>query len=196
MNRVELQAKLGQEDLLVVYDRGSPKYYVDESKVFVNGEWENMVDVFGIYKWDSDNYVCFMTDSERGMPYYNDVYDTESEACQKLYEMAVRLKSIHIEELASVALPAIPENEEPVVNKDTAKTYAVKYLEKLMQETEDLIDKGKFISPVAATEKARDIPLKRASLRAKKSAKEAAESAKRRKAYRAASKAARKTAVK
>lgn len=130
MNRVELQAKLSQEALLVVYDRGSLKYYVDETKVFVNREWKNMVDVFGIYKLDSDNYVCFMTDSERGMPYYADVYDTESEACQELYEMAVRLKAIHTKELEGVVLPAAAENEATVADNPSAE----KTLNKLIEE--------------------------------------------------------------
>ena len=121
MNRVELQAKLSNEALLVVYDRGAPKYYVDETKVFENGEWKNMVDVFGIYQWDSNNYVCFMTDSERGMPYYNDVYDTEGEACQELYEMAVRLKAIHMKELERVVFPGIAEKEATAADNTSAE---------------------------------------------------------------------------
>lgn len=128
MNRVELQAKLFNEALLVVYDRGAPKYYVDETKVFENGEWKNMVDVFGIYQWDPNNYVCFMTDSERGMPYYNDVYDTESEACQELYEMAVRLKAIHMKELERVVFPGIAEKEATTADNTPVKNPLKKFI--------------------------------------------------------------------
>lgn len=80
---------------MIIYDRGEKKYYVDESKVFANKNWDNMINVFGIYEWDTENFVFFITDSERGISYYTDVCPTESEACQKLYEMAVRLKYIH-----------------------------------------------------------------------------------------------------
>ena len=95
MNKIDLEKKLIEENLLCVYDRGEKKFYVDESKVFINKKWENMINVFGVYKWDEDNFVCFMTDGERGIPYYTNVFSTESEACRELYEMAVRLKYIH-----------------------------------------------------------------------------------------------------
>ena len=95
MNKRDLERRLTEENLMFVFDGNVLKHYVDGTKVYINGEWDNMTNVYGIYAGDEGEFVIFMTDDERGLPYYIDVFDSESEACLALYEMAVRLKYIH-----------------------------------------------------------------------------------------------------
>ena len=95
MNKFELESRLAEENLLKVYDRdGILKQYVDESKIVFDGKWGNMINVFGFFK-GKENYVVFITDNERGIPYYTSRFSCEEEACDALYEKIARLKRIH-----------------------------------------------------------------------------------------------------
>ena len=42
------------------------------------------MDAFGICKGEDGRYCFFITESERGIPLYTDVFTTESEACDAL----------------------------------------------------------------------------------------------------------------
>ena len=52
--------------------------------------WENMTDVFGIYQGPDGRYCFFITDSERGIPEYSAVFETEEGACEALVKKIKR----------------------------------------------------------------------------------------------------------
>lgn len=96
MNKLELKQKLQAEDLITVYDRGAKKQYIDGENLIENGTFKNTINVFGLYKSTlTGEYKFFITDSERGIPYYSDFFATETEACEGLYKKISRLKRIH-----------------------------------------------------------------------------------------------------
>jgi len=86
MNISELEKKLKEDNMLKVHVDGVIKRYVSGDYVYKNGKWENKIDVFGIYKSESNEYGFFVTDSERGLAVYGRDYDTEEEACAALIE--------------------------------------------------------------------------------------------------------------
>ena len=94
MNKLELEKKLQEEKMTAIYDDGIKKNYIDGEKLIVEGIRKNMTNVFGVYK-GKNNYVAFITDNERGLPYYIDKYETEDEACSSLYDYIVLLNRIH-----------------------------------------------------------------------------------------------------
>ena len=94
MNKLELKNRLLEENLTTVYDDGIQKSYIDGELLIVDGVRQNALNVFGIYKGKT-SYVVFITDNERGLPHYIDRFDTESEACNALYDHIVLLKRIH-----------------------------------------------------------------------------------------------------
>jgi hypothetical protein len=95
MNKIELESKLQAEGLMFVYDRGSKKQYINGNNIFKNGVFHNCPNVFGIYEWDANNFVCFITDDERGIPYYTDIHKTIEDACMALYDWVKNLHYIH-----------------------------------------------------------------------------------------------------
>lgn len=94
MKLIELNDYLQKEGLLDVPVGDSLKKYVPGSYVFINNMWSNMIDVFGIYQGIDRRYCFFITDSERGIPEYSNVFETEEEACEALVKKMVRLKRI------------------------------------------------------------------------------------------------------
>lgn len=94
MNKFELEQRLLNENLLTVYDDGIEKHYIDGERLIENGVRQNAVNVFGLYK-GQQHYVIFITDEERGLPYYMDRFATENEACESLYDYVALLKRIH-----------------------------------------------------------------------------------------------------
>ena len=81
---IELDAYLQREGLLDAHVGYAIKKYVPATHVFINNMWENMIDVFGIYQGSDGRYCFFITDSERGIPEYSVVFETEEEACEAL----------------------------------------------------------------------------------------------------------------
>lgn len=96
MTIVELEKKLHFEDLNTAHVGESVKQFVKGEKVFVNNAWENMVDVFGVYSDQDGRYCFFITDSERGIPEYSAVFNTEEEACEALYTKIARAERIYL----------------------------------------------------------------------------------------------------
>ena len=92
----ELEKYLNSEGLISVHVGNSVKQFVDGEKVFKNNAWENMVDVFGIYKGQDGRYCFFITDSERGIPEYSAVFAKEEEACEALSTKIVRAERIYL----------------------------------------------------------------------------------------------------
>jgi hypothetical protein len=96
MNKLELEKRLSDEGLFTVYDRGAKKQYIDGEKLIETGTFKNTINVFGFYKSViTSEYKFFITDAERGIPYYSDFFATEQEACEGLYKKIARLKRIH-----------------------------------------------------------------------------------------------------
>lgn len=102
MNINELENKLYSENLIVIYDGDVEKKYVKGNYLRENGKWINTTNVFGIYNSDDSMYCVFFTDSERGIPNYTKMFDTEEEACIALYERVARLKRIHNKNIIDV----------------------------------------------------------------------------------------------
>lgn len=94
MTLSELSEYLQKEGLLYVHIGDALKKYVPGAKVFINNQWCNMIDVFGIYQGADGKYCFFITDSERGIPEYSDVFDREEEACKALIEKIIRAERI------------------------------------------------------------------------------------------------------
>ena len=94
MNKIDFENRLLQEGLMTIYDDGISKDYIDGELLIKNGIRQNALNVFGFYKGKS-SYVIFITDHERGLPYYIDRFSTENEACNALYDYITLLKCIH-----------------------------------------------------------------------------------------------------
>ena len=94
MNKIELEKALQREGLMTVYVGGVEKCYIDGETLIENGIRQNEINVFGLYK-GQQNYVVFITDDEKGLPYYLSRYNSEDDACDALYEKVTRLKRIH-----------------------------------------------------------------------------------------------------
>lgn len=96
MNKNDLENKLKSEGLLSVFTNGLQKKYIDGETLLKNGIVLNAVNVFGIFKiFETNEYKIFITDDERGIPYYSARFGSEEEACNALYEKIARLKRIH-----------------------------------------------------------------------------------------------------
>lgn len=80
----EMEAKLAHEGLLEAHVGMNLKKYVNGELIYRDSQWDNCVDVFGICRGEDGSYYFFITESERGIPLYTDVYTTESEACDAL----------------------------------------------------------------------------------------------------------------
>jgi len=91
----ELKTYLQTEGLMTVHIGENLKAYVPGEKVFSNGMWKNMIDVFGIYRGQDGRYCFFITDSERGIPEYSAVYEDEEEACGALLKKIERADRIY-----------------------------------------------------------------------------------------------------
>ena len=94
MKLIELSDHLQKEGLLDAHVGDDLKKYVPGSHVFINNMWRNMIDVFGIYQGIDGRYCFFITDSERGIPEYSDVFETEEEACEALVKKMARSERI------------------------------------------------------------------------------------------------------
>lgn len=91
MNISQLKATLEKEGLTKIIFNGSTKYYIAGDFIYNNGQWNNIPDVFGIYK-DTDEYYFFITDSERGLRCYTKRTSSEDEACEYLIDIAKKYK--------------------------------------------------------------------------------------------------------
>lgn len=85
-----LTATLQKDGLLEVHVGDVLKKYIPGSHVFADNTWKNMIDVFGVYQGTDGRYCFFITDSERGIPEYSDVFETEEEACEALIKKMAR----------------------------------------------------------------------------------------------------------
>ena len=81
----ELRTVLENKGLLHAHFDGVLKDYVSGDVCYKGNYWNNVVNAFGIYKAENGAYVFFITDSERGLCCYQDSYDSEEEACERLY---------------------------------------------------------------------------------------------------------------
>ena len=88
----ELEEILKKENLLNVHIDGCVKQYVKEDDY--DKEW-NKVDVYGIFREENGTYCVFITDSERGIADFSDIYDTEDEACESLLKIIRREDRIY-----------------------------------------------------------------------------------------------------
>ncbi len=93
----DLEDLLKKEGMLKVYDGTAFKKYLHGDGIYEDGVFHNVVDSYGIYKGQEGKYCFFITDSERGIPQYLDVLDSESEACEALYEMISLFKKAYRE---------------------------------------------------------------------------------------------------
>ena len=91
----ELEEQLYTEGLLSAHVGENVKKFVLGEKVFSNNRWKNLIDVFGIYKGGDGRFCFFITDSERGVPEYTDVFLTEGEACEALLKKIARAERIY-----------------------------------------------------------------------------------------------------
>lgn len=90
MTLIELEEKLKQENLLKINDWGIEKKY----RSVITKEFTNYPDCFGIIDYQDGFYKFYITDSERGIPVYDEVYNSIEEACDALYLKISRLKRI------------------------------------------------------------------------------------------------------
>ncbi len=95
MNITDLVNALNKEKLVEAHVGTSIKTYVSEDAVIKNGSWKNLTDVYGIYKVNENKYCFFITDSERGIPEYSAVFDSEASACDALIEKISRCERIY-----------------------------------------------------------------------------------------------------
>ena len=84
----ELKAELEKEGLIPLNYYGCPKYYVPGEAIFDNGKWTNLPDVFGVYISAENEYIFFVTDSERGICCHNEAFSTEEEVCEYIIKRA------------------------------------------------------------------------------------------------------------
>lgn len=93
----ELKTALEKEGLLKMNYLGRTKFYTPGDFIYNNGQWNNIPDMFGIYKVNgTDEYRFFITDSERGISCYSRVAATEEEACEYLLDMARKGKNTFV----------------------------------------------------------------------------------------------------
>jgi hypothetical protein len=91
----ELEKQLENENLLIIYDRGVEKKYIN-GEDYTNRRLFPLENRFGIYEREDGKYVVFFTEDDRGgLEYYNNACDTESEACDSLYKKITRLDRIY-----------------------------------------------------------------------------------------------------
>lgn len=95
MSISEIKNYLQTENLISAHVGENVKTYVSGEKIYVNGSWENMINVFGIYKGQDGRYCFFITDSERGIPEYSAVFENEEEACDALIKKIGRAERIY-----------------------------------------------------------------------------------------------------
>ena len=93
----DMEKALKEKNLLVVHYQGTAKHYINGQSLFANGHFINRKDVFGIYQNDDGKYYFFITDSERGIPFYGNEYATENDACQALIDDILLLSEISAE---------------------------------------------------------------------------------------------------
>ena len=92
MNKIELEKKLRDENLLVFIGDDGHKVYVDGNKVFYDGIFHNESNIFGVYKETDTRYAAFVTDAERGFPNFRSFKKTEEDACNYLYRYVLTFK--------------------------------------------------------------------------------------------------------
>lgn len=80
----ELESKLQIEGLTYAHVDGILKHYISGEKVYSDNKWKNHINVFGIYRGQDGVFCFFITDSERGIREYSDIFSTEEEACEAL----------------------------------------------------------------------------------------------------------------
>lgn len=86
----EMENKLCEENLLKINDWGIEKKY----RSVITKEFTNYPDCFGIIDYQDGFYKFYITDSERGIPVYDEVFNNIEEACDALYLKISRLKRI------------------------------------------------------------------------------------------------------
>lgn len=91
----EMETYLQETGLLSVHIGTEVKTYASGRMVYRNGSWENMINVFGIYKGLDGRYCFFITDSERGIPEYSGVFEKEEQACEALLKKVERSERIY-----------------------------------------------------------------------------------------------------
>ena len=91
----EMETYLQEKGLLSVHMGTEMKTYASGEKVYRNGSWENMTNVFGIYKGPDGRYCFFITDAERGIPEYSGVFEKEEQACEALLRQIERSERIY-----------------------------------------------------------------------------------------------------
>ncbi|WP_022766708.1 hypothetical protein [Butyrivibrio sp. XPD2006] len=106
----ELKAKLEREGLLPMYYCGCPKHFIPGVDIFSNEKWGNMPDVFGVYKSaDTNLYIFFITDSERGRCCHKEWFYTEEEACEYVLKRAQISKDTFLEERNTFVNDVVPQ---------------------------------------------------------------------------------------
>lgn len=87
----EFEKIICAEGLQKIHFDGTIKQYVRGEVVYYDYEWKNEIDVFGVYIHEDGGYCIFITDSERGIPLYSDVFGDEADAVEALYRKITRL---------------------------------------------------------------------------------------------------------
>ena len=88
----EMECNFFDENLLTIKDRGALKNYVKP----INENQNILTDTFCIINCRDGSFEIYVSDSERGIPYFNLDFDSEDEACEKLYEYVKLFKIIEL----------------------------------------------------------------------------------------------------
>ena len=87
MNIAEMERKLQEDGMLKAHVSGVIKNYSVAEELSINGEFNNCINAYGIYKSKTGRFCFVVTESERGgIVEYSSVCDTEEEACEELID--------------------------------------------------------------------------------------------------------------
>ena len=98
MTKIEFETKIKQEKLVQIHDGDNVKTYIEGEKIYnKEGDWvNNEVDVYGcFYNANTKEAVVFITDSEKGMPNYMEVFDKIEDAYDDLFNMIKLMEDIY-----------------------------------------------------------------------------------------------------
>ena len=99
MNIVEMEKKLEEDGMLKVHVKGEIKNYVSGEVLSTNGEFNNYINAYGIYRSKTGRFCFVITDSERGgIVQYSSVCESEEEACEELLKKIYRCEQIYRDE--------------------------------------------------------------------------------------------------
>lgn len=85
MTKSEFLANLKREGIVEFYAYDGIKRYIEGEMVYFDNEFHNTYSVYGVYQRQDNQYIAFITDSERGLTLIEKKFDSESKAFEFLY---------------------------------------------------------------------------------------------------------------